>query len=110
MEGALIVEPFTPADPDPKVQEFVNKFKAQYNRDPDGWVAEMYDTVGMIYEAVSKAGKANPQVIRDHVAGYKAGSGYKGILGDWYFDKEGNATFNLYKVQIKGGKKVILER
>jgi branched-chain amino acid transport system substrate-binding protein len=110
VEGAVIVEPFTPGDPDSKVQEFVKKFKTQYNRDPDGWVAEMYDTVGMIYEAVSKAGRVDSQVIRDHAAAYKEGSAYNGILGDWYFDKEGNATFDLYKVQIKGGKKVILER
>jgi branched-chain amino acid transport system substrate-binding protein len=110
VEGAVIVEPFTPADPNPKVQEFVKKFKDQYGRDPDGWVAEMYDTVGMIHEAVSKSGKMEPQIIRDYVAGFKIANGYKGLLGEWYFDKEGNATFDLYKVQIKGGKKVILER
>jgi branched-chain amino acid transport system substrate-binding protein len=110
VEGAVIVEPFTPADPNPKVQEFVKKFKDQYGRDPDGWVAEMYDTVGMIHEAVSKSGKMEPQVIRDYVAEFKIGNGYKGLLGEWYFDKEGNATFDLYKVQIKGGKKIILER
>ena len=110
VEGAVVVEPFTPADPDPKIQEFVKKFRDQYNRDPDAWVAEMYDTVGIIYDAVTKSGKVNPQVVRDHAASFKPGNGYKGILGEWYFDKEGNANFSLYKVQIKGGKKVILER
>jgi branched-chain amino acid transport system substrate-binding protein len=110
VEGAVIVEPFTPADPDPKVQAFVKKFKEQFGRDPDGWVAEMYDTVGIIYEAVSKSGKIVPQAIRDYAAGFKRGNGYKGLLGEWYFDKAGNATFDLYKVQIKGGKKVILGR
>jgi len=110
VEGAVIVEPFTPADPAAKVQEFVKKYREQYGRDPDGWVAEMYDTVGMILDAVQTAGKVDAKSIRDHVASYKPGSGYQGILGEWYFDGEGNANFDLYKVQIKDGKKVILSR
>lgn len=110
VDGSVIVEPFTPVDPDPKVQAFVKKYKNQYGRNPDGWVAEMYDTVGMIHAAVLKTGKVDREAIRDYVAGFKAGSGYKGILGEWYFGPEGNANFDLYKVQIKDGKKTILER
>ena len=70
----------------------------------------MYDTVGIIHEAVLKSGKVDPQIIRDYAAGFKHGNGYKGLLGEWYFDKTGNASFDLYRVQIKGGKKVILGR
>ena len=110
VNGSVIVEPFTPVDPDPKVQAFVEKYKNQYDRNPDGWVAEMYDTVGMIHEAVVKAGKVDRAAIRDYAAGFKRGSGYKGILGEWYFGPEGNANFDLYKVQIKDGQKTILER
>jgi branched-chain amino acid transport system substrate-binding protein len=110
VEGAVIVEPFTPVDPDPKVQAFVKKYKDQYGRNPDGWVAEMYDTVGMIHAAVTMKGEVDREAIRDYVAALKPGSGYKGILGEWYFGPEGNANFDLYKVQIKDGKKTILER
>jgi branched-chain amino acid transport system substrate-binding protein len=110
VEGAVIVEPFTPADPDPKIQAFCKDYKTQYNRDPDGWVAEMYDTVGMIHAAVVKADKIDPAVIRDFAANLKPGKGYKGILGEWYFDQEGNANFDLYKVKIVNGTKTILER
>jgi branched-chain amino acid transport system substrate-binding protein len=110
VEGTVIVEPFTVADPDPKVQSFCDKYRKMFNREPDGWVAEIYDTVGMIHAAVTKAGKIDRKVIRDYAASLKPGATYKGILGDWYFDSVGNATFPLYKVQIKGGKKVILER
>jgi branched-chain amino acid transport system substrate-binding protein len=110
VDGAVIVEPFTSADPDPRIQAFCKDYKTQYGRDPDGWVAEMYDTVGMIHGAVAKAGKIDPTLIRDIVAGFKPGSGYKGILGEWYFDQEGNANFDLYKVKIVNGTKTILER
>ena len=110
VDGAVIVEPFTSADPDPKIQAFCKEYKIQYERDPDGWVAEMYDTVGMINAAVVKADKIDPVTIRDFVAGFKHGNGYKGILGEWYFDQEGNANFDLYKVKIVNGTKKILER
>ena len=110
VEGAVLVEPFTPADPDPKVQAFVKQYKNQYGRDPDGWVAEAYDTVSIILEAVTKSAKIDRKAIRDYAAGLGAGPPYSGIVGNWSFTKNGDAMFPLYKVQIKGGQKVILAR
>jgi branched-chain amino acid transport system substrate-binding protein len=110
VEGSVLVEPFTPADPDPKVQEFTRRYKEQYGRDPDGWVAEMYDAVGMIHQAVERAGKVDQTVIRDHVASFTPEKPYEGILGKWSFSKTGDASFPLYKVQVKNGQKVILTR
>jgi len=108
VDGAVVVEPFTPADPDPKVQAFVNRYTQQYGRAPDGWAAEMYDTVSMIHEAVARAGKIDRQVVRDFVANLSHGAPYTGILGAWRFAETGDAVFPLYKVQIKGNRKVIL--
>ena len=110
VDGAVLVEPFTPADPDPKVQAFVKRYKDQYGRDPDGWVAEMYDTVSIILEAVTRSGKIDRKTIRDYAAGLRTGTPYSGILGTWSFAENGDAIFPLYKVQIKGGQKVILTR
>ena len=110
VEGTVLVEPFTPADPDAKVQAFVKRYKDQYGRDPDGWVVEMYDTVSMIHEAVNKSGKIDRKAIRDYAAGLRTGTPYSGMLGTWRFTENGDAMFPLYKVQIKGGQKVILGR
>lgn len=110
VNGSVLVEPFTPADPDPANQAFVAKYKAAYGREPDGWVAEMYDAVGMINDAVVKGGKVDPKVIRDHVGSFTAATPYQGILGKWSFDKAGDAVFPLYKVQVQNGQKVILAR
>ena len=111
VEGAVMVEPFTPADPDAKVQEFSKRYRDQYGRDPDGWVAEMYDTVEMIHQAVAKAGKVDRQVVRDFTGSLTpGGASFQGILGTWVFDKTGEAFFPLYKVQVKNGQKVVLGR
>lgn len=110
VEGAIVIEPFTPVDPDPKIQAFVKSYKDQYGRDPDGWVAEMYDTVAFIHQAIVKAGKIDRDVVRAYAASLKPGSPFVGILGDWTFTGTGDAQFPLYKVEIKDGKKVIVER
>lgn len=110
VEGAVVMEPFTPVDPDAKIQAFVKDYKAQYGRDPDGWVAEMYDAVGIIYEAVVKAGKVDRQAVRDYAASLTPANPYTGILGQWTFDGTGEAQFPLYKVEIRNGQKVIVGR
>jgi branched-chain amino acid transport system substrate-binding protein len=115
----LVVEPFTPADPDPKIQEFVAQYLEKYDREADGWVVEMYDTVGLIYEAVAEADKAGKidwgspesirQAIHDYAVGLTADSAYVGVLPGIYFTETGDAYFPLYKVRFKeGGAKEIL--
>ena len=107
VNGAIVMEPFTPVDPAPAVQEFVAKFRAQFNRDPDGWSGEMYDTVAIIHAAAVKAGKPDAEAIRAYAAGL-AGAPFKGLLGDWVFDRSGEVSFPLYKIKIEAGKKVIV--
>ncbi len=110
VEGAIVDEPFTITDPDPKIQEWVKGFRDQFNKDPDGYVAEMYDTVGLIHEAVTKAGKADSQVIRDYADSLTKEAGYSGILGNLYFDEDGNIKFGLNICRIEGGKKILQKK
>jgi branched-chain amino acid transport system substrate-binding protein len=110
IEGTILVEPFTPADPAPKIQEFVKKFRAEYNKDPDSWSAEFYDAVGIIYEAAKKIPDLDRAKLRDYAASLTKDKPYKGIMGEIYFDEKGDPKYSLYKVLIKDGKKVILAR
>jgi branched-chain amino acid transport system substrate-binding protein len=117
--GTVVVEPFTPADPDPEVQEWVAAYEEEFDRQPDGWVAEMYDTVGLIYEGVGQADESGDidwgspesvrQAIHDYAESLTADDPYEGILPGIYFDDTGDSYFPLYKVQWKeGGEKEIL--
>jgi branched-chain amino acid transport system substrate-binding protein len=108
VEGAVLVQPFAPTDPNPKIQDFVAKFKAKYNRVPDGWSAEIYDVVGMISDAVAASGKADAESVRAHVATFTPDKPYQGVLGAWSFDARGDATFPLKFIQIKDGQNVLL--
>jgi branched-chain amino acid transport system substrate-binding protein len=109
--GTIVVEPFTPTDADPTIQAFVNAYKAEFGRDPDGWVAETYDTISMILNAVQKNKKIDHEAIRQYVSGLTEQNPYNGILRGWHFSKKGDALFPLNKVRVtKDGKKEILAR
>ncbi|UCD80803.1 MAG: ABC transporter substrate-binding protein [Desulfobacterales bacterium] len=110
VEGTILVEPFTPADPAPAIQEFVKKFRAEYDKDPDSWSAEFYDAVGIIYEAAKKIPDLDRAKLRDYAASLTKDNPYKGIMGEIYFDEKGDPKYSLYKVLIKDGQKVILTR
>jgi branched-chain amino acid transport system substrate-binding protein len=107
VEGAVLVQPFAPTDPTPRIQDFVAKFKAKYHRVPDGWSAEVYDVIGMINEAVA-SGHEDAESIRAHVAGFTPGKPYQGVLGAWSFDAKGDSTFPLKFIQIKNGQSELL--
>jgi branched-chain amino acid transport system substrate-binding protein len=51
-------------DPDPKAQDFANKYKAAYNADPNSNACFSYETVMIIAEAIKKAGEPDPEKIR----------------------------------------------
>ena len=66
-------------DGTPPIVKFFKDYKAAYNTAPENAFAALgYDTVGLIADAVGRAGAAEPGKIRDALA---ATQGYKGITG-----------------------------
>ena len=61
------------------IVKFYNAYKAAYNTVPETVFAALgYDTVGLVADAIGRAGVADPAKIRDALA---ATQGYKGITG-----------------------------
>ena len=66
-------------DGTPPIVKFFNAYKAAYNTAPENAFAALgYDTVGLVADAIGRAGAAEPGKIRDALA---ATQGYKGITG-----------------------------
>jgi branched-chain amino acid transport system substrate-binding protein len=61
---------FYPTDPRPEVQNFVTKFKAKYNEEPDSFAAGAYDTIVLV-GAVIKQGGPDRKAIHDTLATIK---------------------------------------
>ena len=45
VEGVYVMTTFFPADPRPEVQEFVKRYRAKYDAEPDSFSAGAYDTI-----------------------------------------------------------------
>ena len=45
VEGVFVMTTFFPADPRPAVQDFVRRYRARYEADPDSFAAGAYDTM-----------------------------------------------------------------
>lgn len=66
-------------NPDPKVQNFVAAYEKEYGRRPENAFAALgYDAMGVIADAIQRAGAADPAAIRDALAGTE---GYQAVTG-----------------------------
>ena len=67
------------ADSTPAIQKFYGAYKAAYGADPENAFAALgYDTVGLVADAIKRAGADDPKAIRDAIA---ATNGYAGVTG-----------------------------
>ena len=66
-------------NPDPKVQDFVTAYNAEYGRPPENAFAALgYDMMGLLGSAIEQAGSTDPTAIKDALA---ATQGYEGVTG-----------------------------
>ena len=112
VEGTFGPSDFWANSPDPKIQSFVKKFKAELGQDktPSNTTAAMYDTACITRYLVGKvglSGKANDlqkdrEKIRDGWASLKD---YPGELqGKTTIDKNGDALKDFFMLTVKGGQ------
>jgi branched-chain amino acid transport system substrate-binding protein len=72
-------------DSTPAIQKFYADYKAAYGTEPENAFAALgYDTVGLIADAIKRAGSEDPKAIRDALA---ATSGYAGVTGTISYPK-----------------------
>ena len=73
-------------DSTPGIQKFYKDYKAAYGTDPENAFAALgYDTVGLVADAITRAGAADPAKIRDAIA---ATDGFAGITGSISYPKD----------------------
>lgn len=103
VEDVFILAEFLPSDPNPLIQEFVKKYEAKYNEEPDLFAVHAYDTIILIAEAIKLGGPTREGV-------HSALSQLKDIPSVKY----GTVTFDLETrrvqapqfspIQVKNGK------
>ncbi len=106
--GVYFTTHFAPDDPDPKVQKFVQDYKARYGgEDPDAIAVLGYDAMYIIKDALMRAESFSRADIRDALETVKEVSVTTGTVT---IDQQHNAFKPLVIVKIVDGKRSFFKR
>ncbi|MFL2128843.1 ABC transporter substrate-binding protein [Ruoffia sp. FAM 26255] len=72
--------------------EFVEKYRDQFDSDPDMFAALAYDTIYMLKSAIEQAGSDDPVAVNEALENLEE---FSGITGDFTFDENHNPTKNV---------------
>ncbi len=90
-------------------KEFLDKYRAEYNKEPAAVTALSFDAYLVILDAIERAGSADPQAIRDALA---TTADYPGAAGMISLDENGDAVKSAILKTVEDGKfvyKTIIE-
>jgi branched-chain amino acid transport system substrate-binding protein len=99
-EGGVFSDGFFVDSPDPAVRDFVSSYRRRYQRDPNLFSAQAYDTAKMVLDAV-KSGATHPEQIREALVATKDFQGASGLTA---FRPDGEAEKRGFLIQVKDGK------
>jgi len=99
--GLIVATPWFGDKDDPKVKAFVQKYEKAYGKKPDQFAAQAYDALGIMGEALKKAGQPDRDKLRDALAAIR---NYNGVLGKFSFDNERDVVMDPVVLIIKDGK------
>lgn len=108
-EGMYLIGVYIDTNPDPKVQEFVAKYKAKFNQIPDGFAALAYDQMYVMADAVKRAMDANGgKVTRDSFKDALKTTNYAGVTGNVTFNDKNDWVRPYLVLTVKDGKFALL--
>ena len=105
-EGVSIVSYFSANDAAAHVQDFVKRYKAAFNRDPDPIAASGYDGIKLLLAAIEKAGTNREAVMKEVLAT----KNYKGVSGLKTATPNGELGVDGIVLEIKNGVPVVAWR
>lgn len=109
VEGSISYAGFSPEQPTPNTEKFINAFKAKYNNElPDLFAAQGYDALMLVAKAIKDAKSAEPEKFKDTLAATK---NYDGVSGTITFQASREPIKSpVYLLEVKGGKFALLKK
>ncbi len=104
VEGLYTLVVFHPLSPKPEVQKFVKEFESRYSATPNMFAAVAFDAIGLMADAIERAGSTDRGAIRDALANTKD---YPGVTGKINFTNVGDVLKEYTRVRITNGKFVV---
>jgi branched-chain amino acid transport system substrate-binding protein len=107
VEGCFFTNHYDASDPDPKVVEFVKKFKDRYSLVPDAMAVTGYDAANILFAAVERAKTTDGPALRDALAQTKD---FPAVTGNITIGPDRNAIKPAVVMTIKDGKFQLVKR
>jgi len=108
LNGSYFTNHYSPYDTDPKVQKFVNDYKAKYGSIPDALAATAYDAARIMFDAIKRSKSLAGPDVRDALAATKD---FPGVTGNVTFNENRDAVKPIVMIEIKdGGTYAVKER
>jgi branched-chain amino acid transport system substrate-binding protein len=99
VDGCYFSTHFSPQDINPKVQDFVKKYREKFNAMPDGMAPLGYDAMMILAECIKTVGATDAAKIRDALAQVKD---YEGVTGKITIDSKRNANKSAVVLKVNG--------
>lgn len=108
VNGCYFTNHYAATDPNPKVQQFVEKFKQRYDgKVPDAMAVLGYDAANILCDAIARAGSTDGPKLRQAIGQTKE---YPGVTGAITIGPDRNAVKPGVVMEIKDGKFVMVTR
>jgi branched-chain amino acid transport system substrate-binding protein len=101
LDGSYYANHYSVDNPDPRVQEFITKYKAAHGAMPDSVAALAYDAARLAIDAMKRAPDLSGAAIRDALAATKD---FPGVAGTINLDENRDAVKPAVILKVEGGK------
>ncbi|WP_235888795.1 ABC transporter substrate-binding protein [Ruoffia tabacinasalis] len=92
---------FSEESDNPKVQEFLTDFEEMYGRSADTFSALGYDAIGLLVDAIERAGSTDRDAIRQAL---EETENFEGITGTFSMDENHNPTKSALMLRLENGE------
>lgn len=106
-EGIRVSGLLLPTDNDPKIQEFVKNYNADYGKNPGTYAAFDYDAMKLLAKAIAEVG-TEPEALQAYLADMP--EAFDGVTGQLRFDENHDAQRpSMKKLMVKDGTWALAE-
>jgi branched-chain amino acid transport system substrate-binding protein len=101
LDGSYYSNHYSVDNPDPRVQEFISRYKVAYGAVPDSVAALAYDAARLAIDAMKRAPNLSGAAIRDAIASTKD---FPGVAGTINLDENRDAVKQAVILEVQDGK------
>lgn len=102
-EGAVSFSNWNVGIDTPGNMEFVDGYREEYGAAPNAFAARSYASVYILARAIAAAGSTDSAAIRDALAEIDEDSKLETVLGEFYFDGNGDAVYDPVVEEVRDG-------